>query len=87
MYGLAACDHTGRCVGFVCKRNNSSETFVLDDITKIRILEQSHNYETDNFKLVTFKKKGDTNEIVLQNNLGHLLLPNGNPYRYVAIKV
>ena len=36
MYGLAACGHTGRCVGFVCKRNNSSETFVLDDITEVK---------------------------------------------------
>jgi len=87
MYGLAACDHTGKCVGFVCKRNNSTENFILDDITKIRILEQSKNYEMDNFRLVTFAKKSDTNEIILQNNLGNILLPNGNPYRYVAIKV
>ena len=87
MYGLAACDHTGRCVGFVCQKKNSTKNFILDDLTKIRILEQDKNYEMDDFKLLTFKKKGDTNEIVLQNNLGHLLLPNGNPYRYVAIKV
>ena len=87
MYGLAACDHTGRCIGFVCKRKQNNTNFVLEDITKIRILEQTNNYELDDFKLVTFKKKGDANEIVLQNNLGRLLLPNGNLYRYVPIKV
>ena len=37
-------------------------------------------------KLMRFKKKADTNEICLQINLSRMLLPNGYPFRIVAVK-
>lgn len=37
-------------------------------------------------KLKSFKTKKETNEIILQTNLSHMLLPNGSPYRVVAVK-
>ena len=36
--------------------------------------------------LMSFKRKCDTNELVLQVNLGHMLLPGGAPYRLAAVK-
>lgn len=37
-------------------------------------------------KLMSFKKKADTSEIIMQVNLGHALLPGGAPYRLAAVK-
>ena len=37
-------------------------------------------------KLKAFKTKKETNKIVMQINLGHMLLPNGRPYRVCAVK-
>ena len=37
-------------------------------------------------QLMSFKRKGDTNEIVMQINMSHMLMPNGCPYRVVAVK-
>ena len=46
----------------------------------------SQNPDAEMEKLMAFKKKKDTNEIVLQINLGHMLLPNGYKYRVTAVK-
>lgn len=46
----------------------------------------SQNPDTEMEKLMAFKKKKDTNEIVLQINLGHMLLPNGCKYRVTVVK-
>lgn len=37
-------------------------------------------------QLMSFKRKKDTNEIVLQINLGHALLPDGSSYRVAVVK-
>lgn len=37
-------------------------------------------------KLMAFKRKKDTNEIVMQINLGHALLKNGCEYRVTPVK-
>ena len=37
-------------------------------------------------KLMSFKHKKDTNEIVLQINLGHVLLPGGWEFRVKPVK-
>ena len=37
-------------------------------------------------QLMSFKRKKDTNEIVLQINLGHALLPDGPSYRVAVVK-
>ena len=37
-------------------------------------------------KLMCFKKKSEASEKVMQINLGHLLLPNGAPFRVVVVK-
>ena len=36
--------------------------------------------------LMSFKKKKDSNEIVLQINLSKMLMPNGYSFRVVAVK-
>lgn len=36
--------------------------------------------------LMKFKRKKDTTEIVLQINMSKMLLPNGYPFRVVAVK-
>ena len=38
-------------------------------------------------RLMTFKKKGDANEIILQINMSHALLQNGYPFRVTAVKL
>lgn len=38
-------------------------------------------------QLMSFKRKKDTNEIVMQINFGHMLLPNGPSYRVAVVKV
>ena len=37
-------------------------------------------------KLMSFKRKADTNEICLQINMSKMLLPNGYSFRVVAVK-
>lgn len=37
-------------------------------------------------KLMSFHRKKDANEIILQINLGHLLLPDGANYRVATVK-
>lgn len=37
-------------------------------------------------KLICFKKKSEASEKVMQINLGHLLLPNGSPFRVTVVK-
>ena len=37
-------------------------------------------------ELMSFKRKGDANELILQWNLGYELLPNGNKFRITAVK-
>lgn len=46
----------------------------------------STNPDADKGNLMAFKRKKDTNEIILQNNLSHMLLPNGSPFRCTAVK-
>lgn len=53
-------------------------------LRKDRTVSQDPDAEME--KLMAFKKKKDTNEIVLQINLGHMLLPNGCKYRVTAVK-
>ncbi len=37
-------------------------------------------------KLMSFKTKRETSEIVMQINLSHMLMANGIPYRVAAVK-
>ena len=37
-------------------------------------------------KLMTFKKKADTNEICMQINLSRMLMPNGFTFRVAPVK-
>lgn len=37
-------------------------------------------------KLMSFKRKKDTNELIMQINLSNMLLPNGYPFRVTAVK-
>lgn len=37
-------------------------------------------------KLMCFKKKSEASAKVMQINLGHLLLPNGAPFRVTVVK-
>ena len=37
-------------------------------------------------QLMAFKRKADTNEIVMQINMSHMLMPNGYPFRVVAVR-
>lgn len=46
----------------------------------------SKNPDAEMDQLMSFKRKKDTNEIVLQINLGHMLLPNGVGYRVAVVK-
>ena len=47
------------------------------------------NKDPDNTpeKLRSFKKKQDANIVAMQINLGHMLLPDGRPYRVAVVKV
>ena len=42
--------------------------------------------DSDLCQLISFKRKKDANEIVMQINMSNLLMPNGYPYRVVAVK-
>ena len=53
-------------------------------LKKDRTISYDPDREMD--KLMSFKRKKDTNEIVLQINLGHMLLPNGSSYRVTPVK-
>lgn len=71
-YYLAVCNEDGICVGFL-KQDDTvcTDADLLDKHPEI---------------LLSYKRKADANEKVLQINLSHLLLPNGIPYRVVAVK-
>ncbi len=45
----------------------------------------SKNPDNERDELMKFKKKSDSNEIVLQINMSQML-PNGYPFRVVAVK-
>ena len=47
----------------------------------------STNPDAELGKLMSFKRKADTNETIIQINLSHMLLPNGSAYRVTAVKV
>lgn len=49
-------------------------------------MEISKNPDDELNKLMSFKKKSDSNEKVMQINLGHTLLPNGFLYRVTTVK-
>lgn len=53
-------------------------------LRKDRMVSRDPDNEMD--QLMAFKRKKDTSEIVLQINLGHMLLPNGCEYRVAAVK-
>ena len=53
-------------------------------LKKDRFISTNPDAEMD--KLMAFKRKKDTSEIVLQINLGHMLLPNGVGYRVAVVK-
>ena len=53
-------------------------------LRKDRTISMNPDNELD--KLMAFKRKKDTSEIVLQINLGHMLLPNGCAYRVTAVR-
>ena len=53
-------------------------------LRKDRSISRDPDNEMD--KLMFFKRKKDANEIVLQINLGHMLLPNGYGYRVAVVK-
>ncbi len=63
-----------------CDNNGRCFGFLKKD----RTISKDPDNEMD--KLMAFKRKKDTNEIVLQINLGHMLLPNGCSYRVTAVK-
>jgi len=46
----------------------------------------SKNPDKEMDKLICFKKKSEASEKVMQINLGHLLLPNGAPFRVAVVK-
>lgn len=49
-------------------------------------MEISKNPDDELNELMSFKKKSDSNERVMQINLGHSLLPDGFPYRVTTVK-
>lgn len=46
----------------------------------------SKNPDRDKENLMCFAKKRDTNEIINQINLSHLLMPNGYSFRITVVK-
>lgn len=62
--------------------NNEGKCFGF--LKKDRSISRDPDHEMD--QLMAFKKKKDTNEIVMQINLGHMLLPNGPKYRVAVVK-
>jgi len=46
----------------------------------------STNPDAESEKLMSFKRKADTNETIMQINLSHMLMPNGVAYRVTAVK-
>lgn len=53
-------------------------------LRKDRTVSRDPDNEMD--QLMAFKRKKDTSEIVLQINLGHMLLPSGCEYRVTAVR-
>lgn len=62
--------------------NNAGECigFLRNDRT------MSTNPDAEMDRLMCFKKKADSNEICLQINLSHALLPNGVEFRVTPVK-
>ena len=46
----------------------------------------STNPDAELGKLMSFKRKADTNETIMKINLSHMLMPNGVAYRVTAVK-
>lgn len=46
----------------------------------------STNPDKELGKLMSFRRKADTNETIMQINLSHMLMPNGVAYRVTAVK-
>lgn len=67
---LYACDSDGRAFGMLGKNRE-----VITDQAQMT---------KENVML--FNKKADTSELVMQINLGHMLLPNGVPYRVCPVR-
>lgn len=53
-------------------------------LRKDRTISKNPDNEMDH--LMSFKRKKDANETVLQINLSHMLLPNGCSYRVAVVK-
>lgn len=63
-----------------CDSNGKCFGFLRDD----GLVSEDPDNEMD--KLKKYKKKADANEKAMQINLGHMLLPNGSPYRVAVVK-
>lgn len=70
MYFLACCDNEGKCIGFLKRDKQSIST----------------DPDRERNELLSFKRKQDTNEITMQINMSHLLLPNGYAFRVCAVR-
>lgn len=46
----------------------------------------SKDPDNEMMELMRFKRKSEANELVLQWNLGHMLLPNGSNFRITVVK-
>lgn len=64
-----------------CDNNGKCFGFLRKDKTV------STNPDAELGKLMSFKRKADANETIMQINLSHMLLPNGSAYRVTAVKV
>jgi len=64
----------------VCDNNGKCFGFLRKDKTV------SKNPDNEMDKLMSFKKKADTNEICMQINMSNMLLPNRYPFRVAAVK-
>ena len=64
-----------------CDSNGKCIGFLRND----RTMSKDPDNEMD--KLMSFKKKGDANEIVMQINLSRMLLPNGYPFRVTPVRI
>lgn len=63
-----------------CDNNGKCFGFLRKDKTV------STNPDAELGKLMSFKRKADTNETIMQINLSHMFLPNGVTYRVTAVK-
>lgn len=63
-----------------CDNNGKCFGFLRKDKTV------STNPDAELGKLMSFKRKADANETIMQINLSHMLMPNGVAYRVTAVK-